>query len=99
MTALIKRQQQQQLAVQQQKTGGAQVAQVQVSAQTALTPAQILAQAGMQVCQDSVLSLFTIILYIYIYIYIINVKVSLMFVTLSRVNCSTNHHEILYTYF
>ncbi|KAJ9595704.1 hypothetical protein L9F63_013117, partial [Diploptera punctata] len=50
MAALIKRQQQQQLAVQQQqKAGGTQVAQVQVPAQTALTPAQILAQAGLQV--------------------------------------------------
>jgi len=54
MAALIKRQQQQQqqqqqhLAV-QQKAGGTQVAQVQVPTQTGLTPAQILAQAGLQV--------------------------------------------------
>jgi len=52
MAALIKRQQQQQqqqhLAV-QQKTGGTQVAQVQVPTQAGLTPAQILAQAGLQV--------------------------------------------------
>jgi len=27
------------------------------------------------------------------------VKVSLMFVTLSRINYLTNHHKILYTYF
>jgi hypothetical protein len=47
MAALIKRQQQH-LAV-QQKAGGTQVAQVQVPAQTGLTTAQILAQAGLQV--------------------------------------------------
>ena len=47
MAALIKRQQQHLAA--QQKAGGTQVAQVQVPPQTGLTPAQILAQAGLQV--------------------------------------------------
>jgi hypothetical protein len=47
MAALIKRQQQHLAA--QQKAGGTQVAQVQVPTQTGLTPAQILAQAGLQV--------------------------------------------------
>jgi hypothetical protein len=55
MAALIKRQQQH-LAV-QQKAGGAQVAQVQVPTQTSLTPAQILAQAGLQVIIASVMSI------------------------------------------
>jgi hypothetical protein len=49
MAALIKRQQQQQHLAVQQKAGGTQVAQVQVPTQTGLTPAQILAQAGLQV--------------------------------------------------
>lgn len=53
MAALIKRQQQH-LAV-QQKAGGTQVAQVQVPTQTGLTPAQILAQAGLQVSINSVM--------------------------------------------
>lgn len=52
MAALIKRQQQQHLAV-QQKAGGTQVAQVQVPTQTGLTPAQILAQAGLQVTRNN----------------------------------------------
>lgn len=53
MAALIKRQQQH-LAV-QQKAGGAQIAQVQGPTQTGLTPAQILAQAGLQVNINSVM--------------------------------------------
>ena len=53
MAALIKRQQQQQHLAVQQKAGGTQVAQVQVPTQTGLTPAQILAQAGLQVTRNN----------------------------------------------